>query len=296
MRSSNLRNIFYHRGTPQVIQNCEPIFQRLIRPKSRSTLVSDILQFDHDDDVYPYDDDSQWTFPEKSSVIPDDLRGCIRATFDADYEVISLSHLTIGGRTYSTSTKHLGNSHILLKSGIPGQLVPARIDYITQVMVPCDRQDMAIAYIAARKYRPLNLANDPFRAYPCLQAELWSEDLSDLELYPLDSIKTHFVSLPVLWEGQSMMVAVSLSRVSPLLIFSMPCLPKKVGVVTMSQSPVVSVIGGCIARCLLLIRKSCIFVISKMYLKLLYFWVVEHIMKISSFSVSFPIEISNVFM
>ncbi len=65
----------------------------------------------------------------------------------------------------------------------------------------------------------------------------------------------------------------------------------------MSQSPlVVSVIGGCIARCLLLIRKSCVFVISKMYLKMLYFWVIEYIIKILSFCVSFPIEISNIFM
>lgn len=96
-------------------------------------------------------------------------------------------------------------------------MIPVRIDYITQVMVPGDTQDLAITYIAARKYQPLDLTCDPFRAYPCLQAELWSEVLGNLELYPLNSIETHFVSLPVSWDGQNMMVAVSLNRVSNVL-------------------------------------------------------------------------------
>ena len=197
------------------MRNCEPIFQHLVRPKSRSTLVSDILQFDHDDNVT--DDDFRWASP-KSSTIPDALRQCIQTSFEADYEAVSLSHLTIAGRTYSTPTQHMGNSQILLKTGIPGQMIPARIDYITQITISADKQDLVIPYIAARKYQPIDLANnsDPFRAYPCLQAGLWSEDLGDLGLYPLEAIETHFASLPVSWEGQHMMVVISLSRVSPL--------------------------------------------------------------------------------
>jgi len=213
VRSSNLRNIFSRHGTPQVVRNCEPIFQRLIHPKSRSTLVSDILQFDHDDNVSTHtDDDFQWT-PPKSSTIPDALQKCIQATFEADCEAVSLSHLTVAGRTYSTSTQHMGNSQILLKSGIPGRMIPARIDYITQVTVS---GDLVIPYIAARKYQSLDLANDPFQAYPCLQAGLWNEHLGDLGLYPLDAIETHFARLPISWEGQCMMVVISLNRVSPL--------------------------------------------------------------------------------
>ena len=211
MRSSNLRNIFSRQGTPQVVRNCGPIFQRLVRPKSCSPLVSDILEFDHDD----YTDDFQWTSP-RSSTIPDVLRECIQATFESDYEAISISHFTIAGRTYSTSTQHRGNSQILLKSGIPGHIIPARIDYITQVTISGDK-DLVIPYIAARKYQPLDLADDPFRAYPCLQAGLWSENLSDLGLYPLDVIETHFASLPVSWEDRCMMVVISLNRVSVLI-------------------------------------------------------------------------------
>ena len=149
------------------MRNCEPIFQHLVRPKSRSTLVSNILQFDHDDHIT--DDDFRWT-SSKSSTIPEALRHCIQATFETDYEAVSLSHLTIAGRTYSTSTRHMGNSQILLKSSIPEQMIPARIDYITQITIPAEKQDLIIPYIAARKYQPLDLANnsDPFRAYPCL--------------------------------------------------------------------------------------------------------------------------------
>lgn len=211
MRSSNLRKIFFRHGTPQVIRNCEPIFQRLVCPKSRSTLVSDILQFNNHDNADPQDDGIGPTI--KHSCIPDELWKCIQTTFKADLEPSSLSHLTIGGRTYSTSTKHLGNSHILLKSGISGQMIPARIDYITQVMVPASGNS-AVIYIAARKYLRLKLANDPFRAHPCLQAELWSDRLSELGLYPLDLIETHFASLPISWENQRMMVVISLKRVS----------------------------------------------------------------------------------
>jgi hypothetical protein len=92
-------------------------------------------------------------------------------------------------------------------------MILARIDYITQVMVP---GDSAVMYIAARKYLPLKLTNlnDPFRAHLCLQAELWSECLSELGLYPLNLIETHFASLPITWEGRLMMVVVSLKRVS----------------------------------------------------------------------------------
>lgn len=90
-------------------------------------------------------------------------------------------------------------------------MIPARIDYITQVMVP---SKSAVIYIAARKYLPLKLASDPFRAQMCLQAELWSERLSELGLYPLDLIETHFASLPFSWEGQRRMVVISLKRVS----------------------------------------------------------------------------------
>jgi hypothetical protein len=178
--------------------------------------VSDILQFDHDDDNVT--DDFRWTSP--SSTMPDALRQCIQATFEADYEVVSLSHLTIAGRTYSTPTQHMGNSQILLKSGIPGQMIPARIDYITQITISADKEDLVIPYVAARKYQPLDFANtsDPFRAYPCLQAGLWSEDLGDLGLYPLEAIETHFASLPISWEGQHMMVVISLSRVSSLKV------------------------------------------------------------------------------
>lgn len=215
VRSSNLRNIFFRHGTPQVIRNCESIFQRLVHPKSRGTLVSDILQFNNHDNADSHDD-SDIGPTIKHSSIPDELWKCIQTTLNskaANLEPSSLSHITIGSRTYSTSTKHLGNSHILLKPRIPGQMIPARIDYITQVVVP---GDSAVMYIAARKYLPLKLTNlnDPFRAHPCLQAELWSECLSELVLYPLNLIETHFASLPISWEGQLMMVVVSLKRVS----------------------------------------------------------------------------------
>ena len=45
---------------------------------------------------------------------------------------------------------------------------------------------------------------------------LWNEHPSNLGLYPLDAIETYFASLPISWEGQCMMVVISLNHVSPL--------------------------------------------------------------------------------
>ena len=49
VHSANLRRILEQTGTPEVIQNCKLIFQKLINPQVRGTLVTDLLSFAVDD-------------------------------------------------------------------------------------------------------------------------------------------------------------------------------------------------------------------------------------------------------
>lgn len=125
-----------------------------------------------------------------------------------------LPHVTLAGVTYSISSKHLGNSHILLNSGICGKLLPARIDYIVQIDIPVDGGTCQVPYIVGRKFQSIELNDDPYQSAPCLQAELWSVSLGELGLYPLSSIDSHFAGLPISWDSMKMMVVISLSRVS----------------------------------------------------------------------------------
>lgn len=89
-----------------------------------------------------------------------------------------LSHLTINGITYSTSFKHLGNALILLSSGVANKFLPARIDYIAQILFDGDDEpDQMITLFAAHQYKAVDILNDPFLSHPLLQAQLWSLSL-----------------------------------------------------------------------------------------------------------------------
>lgn len=209
-RANNLRNLFNHLGTPEVIRNCEPYFKKLITPQARSSMVMDILSFTPDDE----DAGEDFIQQALSSPLPIPVRSCIQATFECDYNAVLLPHVTLAGVMYSVSSKHLGNSYILLNSGIRGKLLPAQIDYIVQIDIPVNRGTCQVPHIVAHKFQSIELNDDPYRSAPCLQAELWSVSLGELGLYPLKSIESHFAGLPISWDNMKMMVVISLSRVS----------------------------------------------------------------------------------
>jgi len=209
-RANNLRNLFHCHGTPEIIRNCEPYFKQLVKPEARSVMVMDILSFTPDDE----ENGEDFTHRPSTSPLPDPVRSCIQATFERNHHATLLTHLTLGGVAYSTSSKHLGNSYILIKSGTPGKLLPARIDYIVQVEIPVEGGTYQVPYVVACKFLPIELQDDPYRSFTCLRAELWSVSLDELGLYPLDSIEGHFAGLPILWENKNVMVVISLSHVS----------------------------------------------------------------------------------
>lgn len=212
MRASNLRNLFHRVGTPQAIRNCEPIFQKLVDPQVRDTLVTDILGLALNRMLVDEDELESATL-NAATALPPPLQDCIRNTFGHCIPATLLPHIRIGGLNYSPFSKHLGNSSILLRSGIAGVFQPARIDFIVQIV----HNAQVGTLVAVRKYLKATEIDDPFASYPFLRTQLWSRNLGALELHELQSIECHFAHLSFLWQKQDLVAVISLSRVSSSL-------------------------------------------------------------------------------
>ena len=150
--------------------------------------------------------------------IPDSLLTCLRESFGETPKSISLlPNLTMKGIVYSAASRHTGNSSVLIHSGRPGVLIPAQIQYFVQLVLP-DNINSLVTFVAARRYLPANVKQDPFSTYPFLRAELWSRELDSesesLGLYTPECIESHFAYLPMEWEERQVMAIISLSRVS----------------------------------------------------------------------------------
>ena len=204
------------------------MFQKLVDPQVRDTLVTDILTL-FTDDVDSENDgllnEYQLQQPvQLADALPVLLQECLVATYGRRLCARLLSHLKISGITYSSSAVHLGNALILLKSPTPNKYLPARIDYITQILFDDTDDGHLVTFVAARKYKPSTVNSDPFRAFPFLQTQLWSRELDSLELYPLQSIECHFAQSLVSWENSDVMAMISLSRVCVIsCVFSALC-------------------------------------------------------------------------
>jgi hypothetical protein len=192
------------------------MFQKLVDPQIRGTLVTDLLSFAMDDldDVEASDCATDTTSPLPK--IPDDLMTCLHESFGETPKSISLlPNLTMKGIVYSAASRHTGNSSVLIHSGRPGVLIPAQIQYFVQLVLP-DTKNTLVTFVAAQRYLPANVKQDPFSTYPFLRAELWSRELNSesLGLYTPESIDSHFAYLPMEWEERQVMAIISLSRVS----------------------------------------------------------------------------------
>lgn len=194
-----------------MIQNCEPIFRKFIDPQIRNTLLTDIMSFsgqtlDDDEDLPP-------TVLKSVSYLPDSLKDCVLKHLGyLPSSASTLSLLTVAGITYSVSSKHRGNSCILLDSHSKTVFQPAQIEHIVQ-FVSKDNVSGVNTLVAVRRFKRLTNKSDPFSMYPFLRTQIWSRELGFLELHPVSAIQCHFACSTMLWEGKHVMVMVSLSRV-----------------------------------------------------------------------------------
>ena len=74
-----------------------------------------------------------------AKLLSTDLHQRIKQSFaQSPSQAPLLSHLTINGLTYSVSSKHHGNSCIMLDAGPNRSLFPARLDYIVELQIDDD--------------------------------------------------------------------------------------------------------------------------------------------------------------
>lgn len=215
VKSANLRALVLKSQCPEVIQNCQPMFQKLVNPQLNGSLQTDmrvlssLVEGGDDDDDSDVDDVMNWN-ERTARPIPRDLYTALthfhsESTRTAQF----LTHMTINGLIYTPTSKHQGNSCILLKSQDQIQ-VPARIQTIIQIHFLESVQTL----IAVRRHQPARLRHDLISRFPILRARVWGVQLGELEIIRPDQVLSHFACLPLKGEFENHIVAASLSRVS----------------------------------------------------------------------------------
>jgi len=213
VKAANLRALVSKSNAPEVIRRCQPIFSKLVNPQVRNTLVTDMLSLTLAQDDNDSEENTQTLYDGdlKAAKLPTDLRRCIEQKFaHSPSRAPLLSHLTIDGLTYSVSSKHIGNSCIMLDANASQILVPARLDYIVEL----ETDEGILTVIAVRQYQPSPKRDDPFARFPLLQTQLCKSELNPLQLFTIDKIRSHFAMSSLVYMEKDVIVAVSLHRVS----------------------------------------------------------------------------------
>ena len=122
-----------------------------------------------------------------------------------------LSSYTLNGLTFSTFTRHRGNSFILVRRPSLSS-IPARIESILQT--PANDTFFVTQYFL----KPTS-CDDPFEKYPVLQSSLWSQDLGQLAIVKPQDVESHFACLAFKRNGTESLAVVSLFRVFLIFIF-----------------------------------------------------------------------------
>lgn len=110
----------------------------------------------------------------------------------------------MNGLTFTSFTKHRGNSYILVRPSPSLPSVPAQIESIIQI------SSTETLFIV--KYFLKTMSTDPFEKYPTLNASLWSRNLGQLVAVKPEDIESHFACLPIVRDGDECLAIISLSR------------------------------------------------------------------------------------
>lgn len=191
-------------GCPSAIKNCSRYFSKLIDPQVRNTLLTDIARF---------------LSMEEEVDEPADITGRITTIAEGPYKALqthfqdakgtprearTLHCYTLNHLTFSTFTRHRGNSFVLVcHPSLPS--IPAQIDSILQITTK-------ETFFVIRFFLKTML-EDPFQRYPALQMSLWSQNLGQLVIVKPQDVESHFACLSFEWQGAKCQVVISLSRV-----------------------------------------------------------------------------------
>lgn len=210
-RAANLRALPLKAGCPEVLQNCEKIFAKLLDPYLRNTLPTDTNILDSLNDV---DDLGESCDEDAMNPVPNDLKLALSAYLSspAPRKARFLTQVTIGGLNYAVMTKHLGNSCAIVQTEVDVSPVPAQIHYIIQTPEPNGPR----VYVGVRCYRPANLIHDPYAYFPALHAQLWDREPWNLRIIEPHHVVCHFARLDVYLHHRDLFATISLSRASSI--------------------------------------------------------------------------------
>ena len=200
---------------PEALKNCHPVFLKLVNPQVRDILTTDINALTSlFDDVEELDDDTIVWNEQTTRVIFPEVQQALSAFLEQGIVVPQtaqfLMHFKHDGLTYGTSYKHAGNSRIMLKS--PENVLPiaARIEYIFQLRFSASVK----TFIAFRRYQRGSIPTNPFSCFPILEAQVLGNELGTIKITEPAQLICHFGYLPTKIEGEKVLFAVPLSRVS----------------------------------------------------------------------------------
>lgn len=146
--------------------------------------------------------------------MPADLRFAFsRGHIEVPPRTQLLSRISINGLIFSTSSKHPGNSCIMISSPYTPDPVPAQLVYIVRFR---SVQKQILTYLGVRRHRPANIVRDPYICFPVLRAQIWDASLDEIEIVSPCEVASHFACLPLQLESQELVATLSLSRVSSL--------------------------------------------------------------------------------
>jgi hypothetical protein len=190
------------------------MFRKLIDPQLRDTLTVDIRMLSALVQELPADGETQEAKVNTSlEPLPRDLKKVFMlAGINVPANGQLLANLSFKGVTYSTSTKHFGNSCILISPAhdLDGEPVPAQITYLIQFF----NTDTPMTYFGVHRHKAAAVLHDPYSRYPDIRAQLWDAQLEDLEILLPSQVIAHFACLPLEVEQKKLVVVLSLSRVS----------------------------------------------------------------------------------
>lgn len=193
------------------------MFDRLVTPQVRNTLVTDMLSLGEDKSkagvVRP-------TGFGPMRRIPDDIREALEAqNVEVPANAYFPSRVTIKGITYAIRSIHEGNSNIIIDSITKTPVPFSIVNFVTYPGGDVEGKTMGPTYAILRRYLPARVDYDPYKEFPHLRAAIWSKSLSEtLEAVEYDMLETHFAKCVIPWEGREVAVVISLSKVTTHLI------------------------------------------------------------------------------
>ena len=211
VKSANLRSLLLKDLCPEAIANCQRHFVKFLSPDIRNGTLIDINSFLSDPE-----NDPPASEPDRAIKITlsETTFKALRLRFPNTIPTIRriITFHTFEGRTFTTCSRHEGNSSVLVRSSLDNSLKPARIQEILEV------SSKEILYVVRHHRRVVGIP-DPFAKYPFLHISLWSVTLGNCSIIRPEEVASHFASIPCSANSENNSLAVvSLYRVSEAAI------------------------------------------------------------------------------